>query len=116
VNLHLDVLARPQHRHRLLGVHRRGGREDHRADVVAGEYGIEVGPGPRDAVGLRRLFRLPHRVVHHGDDSGVTDRGQGVKVLRAERTRADQRDPDRSRHAADSSTMWPTAVLDAGTW
>ena len=59
-DLHLHVLAGSHRRDRLSGVHLGGRAQDHRVDVVAREYLVEVGGGVCDAVPAGDVLRLLH--------------------------------------------------------
>jgi hypothetical protein len=115
-DLHLHVLAGPQGGHRLLGVQRSGAGQDDRVDVVAGQHLVQLGAGVRRAIAGRDLLGLLDRGAHHRTDHRVVDHREGVEVLDAEGPGPDEGDPDRPAHGSTARTMWPTAVLEAGTW
>ena len=112
-NFHLHVLAGLEAGDRLGGVHLGGRAEDHGVDVARERLG-ELGAGVVDPVlggdGLGGL----QPAADEADHLHALDLGQAVEVLLPEGAGAGEGD----LHAVSCgrNTMWPTAVLLAGTW
>ena len=118
-NLDLDMLTRVHALDRLRSVHLRGGAEDHRVDAGLVKRLGEVGAGMRDAVLRRDCLRRLQPPPDQADDFHAVDVVQAVEVFLAERARAGQCDLHKftsGQAATRRSTIWPTAVLLAGTW
>ena len=115
-DLDLHVLARGKARGRLRRVHLRRRAQDRRVDVRQGEALREVGGDVRHAVLRRDLARLAELAADERNDLDAVDQANRVEVLDAERAGAGQNNADRAGHHGFSSTRWPTAVFDAGTW
>ena len=111
-NLHLHMLAGAQALQRLCGMHLRRGAENRGIHARLRKRFGELGRGVAHAVfrrGGTGGFKIAAHQRHHLDAADELD---GVEVFLAECTGAGKND----FHQVFSSTRWPMAVLDAGTW